>query len=66
MTVGEYTFKMPFTPGEDEPSWANAWRQAVLDVSILVNQTNRPFIYRVGFNQQISYVSTLGKRQNIH
>ncbi|GAB5586084.1 hypothetical protein Unana1_00984 [Umbelopsis nana] len=31
VTVGEYTFKMPFTPGEDEPSWANAWRQAVLD-----------------------------------
>lgn len=25
--------KMPFTPGENEPSWANAWRQAVLDVS---------------------------------
>jgi phosphohistidine phosphatase SixA len=36
ITVNEYTFNMPFTPGEDEPEWANAWRDAVLKVSYLI------------------------------
>lgn len=37
--VDDHILKMPFTPGEDEPSWANAWRQAVLDVSFFSFQT---------------------------
>ncbi|KAH8554658.1 hypothetical protein BGW37DRAFT_480563 [Umbelopsis sp. PMI_123] len=31
VNVDGHQFKIPFTPGEDEPTWANAWRQAVLD-----------------------------------
>ncbi|KAG2184704.1 hypothetical protein INT43_000617 [Umbelopsis isabellina] len=32
VTVNEHTFNMPFNPGQDEPEWANAWRDAVLKV----------------------------------
>lgn len=35
VTVDGHQIKIPFTPGEDEPTWANAWRQAVLDVSTI-------------------------------
>jgi hypothetical protein len=34
VTVDGHQITIPFTPGEDEPTWANAWRQAVLDVSL--------------------------------
>lgn len=32
VTINEHTFNMPFKPGQDEPEWANAWRDAVLKV----------------------------------
>ncbi|KAJ2962212.1 hypothetical protein NQZ79_g2604 [Umbelopsis isabellina] len=36
VTVNEHKFNMPFMPGQDEPEWANAWRDAVLKVGDMI------------------------------